>query len=150
MFCFYGPNCLNVLASSKMKVFFFLLCFVCMQHETRMSWFNLTAQEIQPLYYHMDLQDQGWVRSSGCTENPWTGGCSLLLEGLIPATLKTPVCAKCVCVFCSDFILLEGRVVHRENGTHSFVSLLKIHPWEGNRKAHFQFQSIQLNSGLFI
>ncbi|XP_072225317.1 cytosolic endo-beta-N-acetylglucosaminidase [Leuresthes tenuis] len=64
------------------------------QHETRMSWFNLTAQEIQPLYYHMDLQDQGWVRSCGCTEDPWTGGCSLLLEGLIPTTLKTPVCAK--------------------------------------------------------
>ncbi|KAM4717208.1 cytosolic endo-beta-N-acetylglucosaminidase isoform 2-T4 [Anableps anableps] len=64
------------------------------QHETTKSWFNLSAQEIQPLYYHMDLENQGWVRSSGCPEDAWNGGCSLLLHGLIPATLNTPVCAK--------------------------------------------------------
>ncbi|MED6244560.1 hypothetical protein ATANTOWER_016256 [Ataeniobius toweri] len=64
------------------------------QHETKKSWFNLTAQEIQPLYYHMDLEDHGQVKSSGCPEDAWNGGCSLLLHGLIPATLNTPVCAK--------------------------------------------------------
>ncbi|MEQ2205981.1 hypothetical protein XENOCAPTIV_020148 [Xenoophorus captivus] len=63
-------------------------------HETKKSWFNLTAQEIQPLYYHMDLEDHGQVKSSGCPEDAWNGGCSLLLHGLIPATLNTPVCAK--------------------------------------------------------
>ncbi|XP_045930888.1 cytosolic endo-beta-N-acetylglucosaminidase-like isoform X2 [Micropterus dolomieu] len=58
------------------------------------SWFNLTAQEIQPLYYHTELEGQGWLRSRGCPEDAWNGGCSLLLDGLIPATRTSPVCAK--------------------------------------------------------
>lgn len=70
---------------------------MCLQHETKRSWFNLTAQEIQPLYYHhMDLVGQGWLRSCGCPEDAWNGGCSLLLDGLIPAGHNPSLCAKCV------------------------------------------------------
>ncbi|XP_041826614.1 cytosolic endo-beta-N-acetylglucosaminidase isoform X2 [Melanotaenia boesemani] len=64
------------------------------QVEAARSWFNLTAQEIQSLYFHPDLQGQGWLRTRGCPEDAWNGGCSLLLEGVIPAALRTPVCAK--------------------------------------------------------
>ncbi|XP_007575693.1 cytosolic endo-beta-N-acetylglucosaminidase [Poecilia formosa] len=77
------------------------------QHETAKSWFNLAAQEIQPLYYHMALEDRGWVRSSGCPEDAWDGGCSLLLDGLIPATLNTPICAK---IF-SLHVPLDSRIM---------------------------------------
>ncbi|XP_077411860.1 cytosolic endo-beta-N-acetylglucosaminidase isoform X1 [Vanacampus margaritifer] len=62
--------------------------------ETKKNWFNLTAQEIQPCYYHEQLEDHGWVKSRGCPEDAWNGGCSLLLDGLIPATHTSPVCAK--------------------------------------------------------
>lgn len=64
------------------------------KREVMRSWFNLTAQEIQPLYYHTELEGQGWLRSRGCPEDAWNGGCSLLLDGLIPATRTSPVCAK--------------------------------------------------------
>uniref|UniRef100_A0A4W6F095 Cytosolic endo-beta-N-acetylglucosaminidase n=1 Tax=Lates calcarifer TaxID=8187 RepID=A0A4W6F095_LATCA len=64
------------------------------KHEKNMSWFNLTAQEIQPMYYHKELEGQGWLRSRGCPEDAWNGGCSLLLEGLIPVSHTSPVCAK--------------------------------------------------------
>ncbi|XP_037113406.1 cytosolic endo-beta-N-acetylglucosaminidase [Syngnathus acus] len=62
--------------------------------ETKKNWFNLTAQEIQPLYYQDQLEGHGWIRSRGCPEDAWNGGCSLLLDGLIPATHTSPVCAK--------------------------------------------------------
>ncbi|KAM9346062.1 cytosolic endo-beta-N-acetylglucosaminidase [Symphorus nematophorus] len=64
------------------------------QREAERGWFNLTAQEIQPLYYRTELEGGGWLRSSGCPEDAWNGGCSLLLDGLIPATHTSPVCAK--------------------------------------------------------
>ncbi|XP_074511079.1 cytosolic endo-beta-N-acetylglucosaminidase [Sebastes fasciatus] len=64
------------------------------QRETNRSWFNLTAQEIQPLYYHMELEDRGWLSSRGSSEDAWNGGCSLLLDGSIPATHTSPLCAK--------------------------------------------------------
>ncbi|XP_040014089.1 cytosolic endo-beta-N-acetylglucosaminidase isoform X2 [Xiphias gladius] len=64
------------------------------KHETERSWFNLTAQEIQPMYYHTELEGQGWLRSRGCPEDAWNGGCSLLLDGLIPVSHTSPVCAK--------------------------------------------------------
>uniref|UniRef100_A0A1A8P427 Cytosolic endo-beta-N-acetylglucosaminidase n=1 Tax=Nothobranchius rachovii TaxID=451742 RepID=A0A1A8P427_9TELE len=63
------------------------------QIETKRSWLNLTAQEIQPLYSSWDTEAQGRLTSCGCPEEPWNGGSSLLLTGLIPAALKTPVCA---------------------------------------------------------
>ncbi|XP_034750944.1 cytosolic endo-beta-N-acetylglucosaminidase [Etheostoma cragini] len=64
------------------------------QREANRSWFNLTAQEIQPLYYHTELEGQGWLSSRGCPEDAWNGGCSLLLDGLIPATHTSPVAAR--------------------------------------------------------
>ncbi|XP_058508855.1 cytosolic endo-beta-N-acetylglucosaminidase isoform X1 [Solea solea] len=64
------------------------------QQETERSWFNLSAQEIQPMYYHTELEGPGWLRSRGCPEDAWNGGCSLLLEGLIPASLTSQVSAK--------------------------------------------------------
>ncbi|XP_035036139.1 cytosolic endo-beta-N-acetylglucosaminidase isoform X1 [Hippoglossus stenolepis] len=64
------------------------------KHETERSWFNLAAQEIQPLYYHTELEDQGWLRSRGCPQEAWNGGCSLLLEGLIPASHTSTVSAN--------------------------------------------------------
>ncbi|XP_031726930.1 cytosolic endo-beta-N-acetylglucosaminidase [Anarrhichthys ocellatus] len=64
------------------------------QREANRSWFNLSAQEIQPLYYCTELEGQGWLSSRGCPEDAWNGGCSLLLDGLIPATHTSPVCAK--------------------------------------------------------
>lgn len=82
-------------------------CFVCMQREAKRSWFNLTAQEIQPLYYRTELEGQGWLRSRGCPEDAWNGGCSLLLDGLIPATHTSPVSAKCVC-FLFTFALFSN------------------------------------------
>uniref|UniRef100_A0A7N8XD03 Cytosolic endo-beta-N-acetylglucosaminidase n=1 Tax=Mastacembelus armatus TaxID=205130 RepID=A0A7N8XD03_9TELE len=62
----------------------------------RGSWFNLTAQEVQPLYYHLDIEGQGWLRTRGCPDDAWNGGCSLLLDGLISVSATSPVCAKCV------------------------------------------------------
>uniref|UniRef100_A0A8C5GPA7 Cytosolic endo-beta-N-acetylglucosaminidase n=1 Tax=Gouania willdenowi TaxID=441366 RepID=A0A8C5GPA7_GOUWI len=67
------------------------------QPESCRSWFNLTAQEVQPLYEHMMVSGRGWLSCRGCPDNAWNGGCSLLLEGLIPAD-HSSVCAKCVCV----------------------------------------------------
>ncbi|KAK9535735.1 hypothetical protein VZT92_008098 [Zoarces viviparus] len=64
------------------------------QREANRSWFNLSAQEIQPLYYRTELEGQGWLSSHGCPEDAWNGGCSLLLDGLMPATHTSPVCAK--------------------------------------------------------
>ncbi|XP_078140863.1 cytosolic endo-beta-N-acetylglucosaminidase isoform X2 [Centroberyx gerrardi] len=61
--------------------------------EVKKSWFNLSSQELQPLYYSEQLEDQGWLSSRGCPVDAWNGGCSLLLEGLIPASLNK-VCAR--------------------------------------------------------
>nr|XP_040047089.1 LOW QUALITY PROTEIN: cytosolic endo-beta-N-acetylglucosaminidase [Gasterosteus aculeatus aculeatus] len=64
------------------------------QREANGSWFNLSAQESQPLYYHTELEGRAWLSSRACPEDAWNGGCSLLLEGLIPAAHTSPVCAK--------------------------------------------------------
>ncbi|XP_056264184.1 cytosolic endo-beta-N-acetylglucosaminidase isoform X2 [Pseudoliparis swirei] len=68
------------------------------QRESHRSWFNLSAQEVQPLYYHTRLEGGGWFGCRGCPEDAWSGGCSLLLEGLLPATHTSPVCAKILCL----------------------------------------------------
>lgn len=83
---------------------------MCVQRETSRGWFNLTAQEIQPLYYRVALEGQGWLRSRGCPEDAWNGGSSLLLDGLIPATHTSPVCAKCVCLLFSLTLFSSGRL----------------------------------------
>ncbi|XP_061892319.1 cytosolic endo-beta-N-acetylglucosaminidase [Entelurus aequoreus] len=64
------------------------------KRETNRKWFNLTAQEVQPSYYHEQLEGVGWVRSRGCPEDAWNGGSSLLLEGLIPASHAAPLSAR--------------------------------------------------------
>ncbi|XP_036446384.1 cytosolic endo-beta-N-acetylglucosaminidase [Colossoma macropomum] len=51
------------------------------------SWFNLNAQELQPLYSKQSLEDGGWWRTRGCPEDAWAGGSSLLLEGKLPKSL---------------------------------------------------------------
>uniref|UniRef100_A0A670Y734 Cytosolic endo-beta-N-acetylglucosaminidase n=1 Tax=Pseudonaja textilis TaxID=8673 RepID=A0A670Y734_PSETE len=47
-------------------------------------WYNLSAQEIQPIYGSHRISDRGWVRTRCCLQEAWCGGSSLLLEGAIP------------------------------------------------------------------
>ncbi|KAG9263996.1 cytosolic endo-beta-N-acetylglucosaminidase [Astyanax mexicanus] len=56
-------------------------------------WFNLTAQELQPLYFKKGLEDGGWWRARGCSEDAWAGGSCLLLEGKLPQNVSK-VCAR--------------------------------------------------------
>ncbi|KAF7247448.1 Cytosolic endo-beta-N-acetylglucosaminidase [Varanus komodoensis] len=57
-------------------------------------WYNLSAQEIQPLYLHRTEPHGGWLRTRCCLQDAWCGGSSLLLEGTIPpqATHVTVSC----------------------------------------------------------
>uniref|UniRef100_UPI00398F6C3E cytosolic endo-beta-N-acetylglucosaminidase isoform X2 n=1 Tax=Pristiophorus japonicus TaxID=55135 RepID=UPI00398F6C3E len=51
------------------------------------SWLNLSAQEIQPLF--VDQQPDpanGFVKTHGCSEDAWNGGCCLAITGRIPGT----------------------------------------------------------------
>uniref|UniRef100_A0A8B9HF13 Cytosolic endo-beta-N-acetylglucosaminidase n=1 Tax=Astyanax mexicanus TaxID=7994 RepID=A0A8B9HF13_ASTMX len=62
-------------------------------------WFNLTAQELQPLYFKKGLEDGGWWRARGCSEDAWAGGSCLLLEGKLPQNVsKVFISIVCVCV----------------------------------------------------
>ncbi|XP_061080707.1 LOW QUALITY PROTEIN: cytosolic endo-beta-N-acetylglucosaminidase [Conger conger] len=61
--------------------------------ESASSWFNLSAQEPQPLYLSETLEGSGWLRTRGCPHEAWSGGSSLLVEGVIPSTLSK-VCAR--------------------------------------------------------
>ncbi|CDR18989.1 unnamed protein product, partial [Oncorhynchus mykiss] len=63
------------------------------QREVDRSWFNLDAQELQPLYYKETLEGEGWLRTQGCPEDAWSGGSSLLVEGVLPSMLSK-VCAR--------------------------------------------------------
>ncbi|KAL8163415.1 UNVERIFIED_CONTAM: hypothetical protein K2H54_020075 [Gekko kuhli] len=47
-------------------------------------WYNLSAQEAQPLYTSRQLPPGGWLRTRCCLQDAWCGGSSLLLEGAIP------------------------------------------------------------------
>ncbi|XP_048466860.1 cytosolic endo-beta-N-acetylglucosaminidase [Rhincodon typus] len=50
------------------------------------SWLNLSAQEIQPLFVDQQLDPaNGCVKTHGCSEDAWSGGCCLVVKGLIPA-----------------------------------------------------------------
>uniref|UniRef100_A0A3P9HP78 Cytosolic endo-beta-N-acetylglucosaminidase n=1 Tax=Oryzias latipes TaxID=8090 RepID=A0A3P9HP78_ORYLA len=77
------------------------------QKEKMSSWFNLSAQDLQPLYLQRDLEGGGWLRRSGCPLDAWSGGCSLLLDGLIPANLSATVCAR---IF-SLHVPLDSRIL---------------------------------------
>lgn len=72
---------------------------LCAQCEERRRWFHLTAQEVQPLYYESDLGEGSWLRSRGCLEEAWSGGGSLVLDGLFPAAGTEPLRVKCVPLF---------------------------------------------------
>uniref|UniRef100_A0A8C5WDQ0 Cytosolic endo-beta-N-acetylglucosaminidase n=1 Tax=Leptobrachium leishanense TaxID=445787 RepID=A0A8C5WDQ0_9ANUR len=50
-------------------------------------WFNLSSQEVQPIFTEVTARDQesGWVRSRICQKDAWHGGNSLLIEGKLPA-----------------------------------------------------------------
>ncbi|XP_032994924.1 cytosolic endo-beta-N-acetylglucosaminidase isoform X1 [Lacerta agilis] len=47
-------------------------------------WYNLSAQEVQPLYAERRMPHGGWLRTRCCLQDAWCGGSSLLLEGTIP------------------------------------------------------------------
>ncbi|KAM9296015.1 cytosolic endo-beta-N-acetylglucosaminidase [Gastrophryne carolinensis] len=56
--------------------------FFCGEAEEVGPWFNLSAQEIQPLFSVAEL-DEGisYVRTHVCPQDAWSGGNSLLIEG---------------------------------------------------------------------
>ncbi|MCJ8739530.1 hypothetical protein PDJAM_G00048290 [Pangasius djambal] len=61
--------------------------------EQNRTWMNLSAQELQPLYVMENLEGGGWFQTRGCSEEVWTGGSSLLLEGTMPKSLSK-ICAR--------------------------------------------------------
>ncbi|KAA0705574.1 Cytosolic endo-beta-N-acetylglucosaminidase [Triplophysa tibetana] len=63
------------------------------QLENEKSWFNLNAQEIQPLYLSESIGEKGWVKTHGCSNDAWIGGSSLIVRGMIPSG-HTDVCAR--------------------------------------------------------
>ncbi|XP_030645628.1 cytosolic endo-beta-N-acetylglucosaminidase [Chanos chanos] len=77
------------------------------QVEREKSWLNLSAQEVQPLYGHQSVEGKGWLRTRGCPEDVWSGGTSLVIEGMIPSTL-TSVCAR---IFSFHMPLAENTFV---------------------------------------
>lgn len=48
-------------------------------------WYHPSAQQLQPLFGEDGLEEggQGWVRVRSCLEDPWNGGSSLLIRGLL-------------------------------------------------------------------
>uniref|UniRef100_A0A452J4K3 Cytosolic endo-beta-N-acetylglucosaminidase n=1 Tax=Gopherus agassizii TaxID=38772 RepID=A0A452J4K3_9SAUR len=56
------------------------------QEEVARPWYNLSAQEIQPLF--TDQQEPGgagsWLRTRCSLQDAWNGGSCLLIEGIIP------------------------------------------------------------------
>ncbi|XP_063816782.1 cytosolic endo-beta-N-acetylglucosaminidase isoform X2 [Pseudophryne corroboree] len=52
-------------------------------------WFNLSAQELQPLLSDVAFgEDVSYVRSRICPQNAWHGGNSLLIEGKLSADIN--------------------------------------------------------------
>ncbi|XP_035511235.1 cytosolic endo-beta-N-acetylglucosaminidase [Morone saxatilis] len=114
------------------------------QCETEKGWFNLSAQEIQPLYYHTELESQGWLTSRGCPEDAWNGGCSLLLEGLIPAAHTSPVSAK---VFSLNVTLASRTLlafIYKQSAGITVSMELKT----TRARTHVDDQDVQLTSVL--
>ncbi|XP_051851402.1 cytosolic endo-beta-N-acetylglucosaminidase isoform X1 [Antechinus flavipes] len=60
--------------------------FSCGQEETLGPWYNLSAQEIQPIFGDHELESEsGWVKIRNCLMDAWNGGSSLLVQGMIPS-----------------------------------------------------------------
>lgn len=51
-----------------------------LQDEESGPWYDLSAQDIQPLY----PEHQGMLSTSCCLQDAWCGGSSLQLQGTIP------------------------------------------------------------------
>uniref|UniRef100_A0A9J7Y5M8 Cytosolic endo-beta-N-acetylglucosaminidase n=1 Tax=Cyprinus carpio carpio TaxID=630221 RepID=A0A9J7Y5M8_CYPCA len=86
------------------------------QVEMKRSWFNLHAQEIQPLYLSENMDDGGWLRTRGCSEDAWIGGSSLMVEGMIPSG-RSEVCARCFLLKMTGCLLREVCIrVSRDGG----------------------------------
>lgn len=56
--------------------------------ESGRSWFSLSAQQLQPLFCS-SKEGRGWFKARACPDEVWSGGSSLLIEGLIPAEQTT-------------------------------------------------------------
>lgn len=54
--------------------------FLAGKEEEAGPWYNLSAQEIQPLY----PERRGWLSTSCCLQDAWCGGSSLQVQGTIP------------------------------------------------------------------
>nr|XP_016846755.1 PREDICTED: cytosolic endo-beta-N-acetylglucosaminidase isoform X4 [Anolis carolinensis] len=59
--------------------------FVKGQERRTEPWYNLSAQEIQPIYTNQTMPNGAWLRTRCCLQDAWSGGSSLLLEGTIPS-----------------------------------------------------------------
>lgn len=55
--------------------------FLTGKEEEPGPWYNLSAQEIQPLY----MESEGQLLTSCCLQDAWCGGSSLRVQGTIPA-----------------------------------------------------------------
>ncbi|XP_074870629.1 cytosolic endo-beta-N-acetylglucosaminidase [Carettochelys insculpta] len=60
--------------------------FLAGQEEEVGPWYNLNAQEIQPLFTQQQVPggEGSWLHTSCSLEDAWNGGSSLLIEGVIP------------------------------------------------------------------
>uniref|UniRef100_A0A8C4WKM7 Cytosolic endo-beta-N-acetylglucosaminidase n=1 Tax=Gopherus evgoodei TaxID=1825980 RepID=A0A8C4WKM7_9SAUR len=76
------------------------------QEEVARPWYNLSAQEIQPLF--TDQQEPGgagsWLRTRCSLQDAWNGGSCLLIEGIIPreaghvaVRCQRPPSSSCLC-----------------------------------------------------
>uniref|UniRef100_A0A3B3ZNA8 Cytosolic endo-beta-N-acetylglucosaminidase n=1 Tax=Periophthalmus magnuspinnatus TaxID=409849 RepID=A0A3B3ZNA8_9GOBI len=61
--------------------------------ESERTWFDLSAQQIQPQFY-TSKEGRAWLKTRACPEHVWSRGSSLLLEGLIPAEHTGTVAAR--------------------------------------------------------
>ncbi|XP_062840747.1 cytosolic endo-beta-N-acetylglucosaminidase [Trichomycterus rosablanca] len=78
--------------------------------EQERTWFNLSAQQLQPLYVKQDVNGGGWYTTRGCSQEVWAGGSALLLEGSM-----TKSCSKICARIFSLHVPLPSR---------SFISLV--------------------------
>ncbi|XP_055008641.1 cytosolic endo-beta-N-acetylglucosaminidase isoform X2 [Boleophthalmus pectinirostris] len=109
--------------------------------ERERPWFDLSAQQIQPELCS-SKEGRGWLKSRACPEHVWSGGSSLLLEGLIPAehtgavaarvlSLHVPLASStllCVVYKASPgvSVSLESTVHHPDEDTVTSVSPVRL------------------------
>ncbi|XP_043352506.1 cytosolic endo-beta-N-acetylglucosaminidase isoform X3 [Dermochelys coriacea] len=95
------------------------------QEEEIRPWYNLSAQEIQPLF--VDQQATGgagsWLRTRCSLQDAWNGGSCLLIEGIIPpdtghvaVRCQLPPSSSCLC--CTNWRRSCPRWRSRWNSPH--------------------------------